>query len=243
GNEPLRSMYQSIFSGDFQEWYAGIEFGYSVGFRRAGAAISNARWNLSKERAVLREQELRISHDLSNTAREVKRNYELLKTNFNRQASDSDRVEALQARYESGLDNINFLLQAQQSLATSQSAYYRSLVDYQLSLRDFHQQKGSLLNYNGVQLSEGAWPAKAYQDAVERGRFFTPRANPEAVDVPAPVSSGGFRPGDVGAGVAGVPIAYGAPVASNEIMVASDPIEPMAEVDGANVAIPPPPSE
>ncbi|MFK7738592.1 MAG: TolC family protein [Pirellulaceae bacterium] len=225
-NEPLRSMYQSIFSGDFQEWYAGVEFGYAVGFRRASAAIANAKWSLSKDRAVLQEQELRISHDLSNAAREVQRNFELLKTNFNRQDSDRDRVEALQARYDSGLDNINFLLQAQQSLATSQSALYRSLVDYQLSLRDFHREKGSLLNYNGVSLSEGAWPAQAYQDAVERGRFFAPRANPEAVDVPAPVSSGGFQPGQVGAGVA-MPVGLNSNAAQGSVMLA-----PPAEIAG-----------
>ncbi|MEZ6074460.1 MAG: hypothetical protein R3C56_01930 [Pirellulaceae bacterium] len=102
------------------------------------------------------------------------------------------------------MDNINFLLQAQQQLATSpKAAYFRSLTDYQLALRDFHREKGSLLNYNQVGMSEGAWPAPAYQDAVERGRFFAPRSNPEQVDVPSPLSSGGFNPEQVGVGSEG----------------------------------------
>jgi hypothetical protein len=72
------------------------------------------------------------------------------------------------------------------------------LADYQLALRDFHREKGSLLNYNQVGMSEGAWPAPAYQDAYERGRFFAPRANPSDVDMPSPLSSGGFDPTQVG---------------------------------------------
>lgn len=199
-NNSANSLYQSIFEGDYQEWQAGLELNMPVGFRQASAAIANARWQLAREQAVLKEQELRISHDLSSAARQVSRAFELTESNFNRQASDREQVQALIARYESGLDNINFLLQAQQSLANSQSAYFRSLVDYQLALRDFHREKGSLLNYNQVGLSEGAWSGAAYQDAVERGRFFAPRISPEKVEVPRPASDGYFDPTQVGAG-------------------------------------------
>lgn len=197
------SLYQSILTGDFQEWQAGVEFGYPIGLRQAGAAVANARLNLAKEQTVLEEQELRISHDLSSAARQVRRNYALMLSIYDRQDSDRDQVEALQARYESGLDNINFLLQAQRDLAASQSAYYRALVDYQLALRDFHREKGSLLDYNQVGLSEGAWPVAAYRDAQQRGRFFAPRPHPEKVEVPCPISDGGFNPTQVGAGANG----------------------------------------
>ena len=198
-NNDLNSLYQDIFSGDYQEWQAGLELAYPVGMRQAGAALAHARMNLARDCARLKEQELRISHDLSNAARQVARSYALVLSNYNRQDSVQAQVEALQARYERGLDNINFLLQAQQQLSSSQSAYFRSLTDYQLALRDFHREKGSLLNYNQVGLSEGAWPAPAYQDAYQRGRFFAPRENPSAVEVPSPLSSGGFDPTQVGA--------------------------------------------
>ena len=194
----FNSLYQNIFTGNFQEWQAGLELAYPVGMRQAGAALAHARWNLARESARLKEQELRISHDLSNSARQVARSYQLVLSNYNRQDSVRAQVEALQARYERGLDNINFLLQAQQQLSTSQSAYFRALTDYQLALRDFHREKGSLLNYNQVGLSEGAWPAPAYQDAYERGRFFAPRSNPSAVEMPSPLSAGEFDPSQVG---------------------------------------------
>jgi outer membrane protein TolC len=226
------SMYQDIFSGDFQEWQAGFELSYPVGFRRASAAVANAQWNLARENAVLREQELRISHDLSSAARRIRRAYALTLANFSRQAADRDQVVALQARYESGLDNINFLLQAQQQLANSQSAYFRSLVDYQLALKDFHREKGSLLNYNQVGLSEGAWPSAAYQDAVERGRFFRPRSHPEQVEAPPPASNGAFDPTAVGANLQ-VPAEY-APEA--ELVEPAEDEMPLDNQDGSREA-------
>lgn len=192
------SVYQDLFAGNFQEWNAGIEWSRPVGLRQAGAAVTNARLNLARERAVLEETELKISHDLSNASRAVSRAFALMDANFNRQESDRAQVAALQARYEGGLDNINFLLQAQQQLATSQTAYFKALIDYQLALRDFNREKGALLQYNQIGMSEGPWDAAAYQDAQERGRYFAPRENGSNVTAPSPVSNGGFDPAQVG---------------------------------------------
>lgn len=197
------SLYQDIFSGNYQEWNAGVEWGYPVGLRQAGVAVANARFNLARERALLEETELRISHDLSTASRSVARAFALMDANYNRQESDRAQVAALQARYEGGLDNINFLLQAQQQLANSQSAYFRSLVDYQLALRDFNRERGALLQYNKVGMSEGPWAAEAYQDAQERGRFFAPRDNGANVVAPSSTSQGPFDPSSVGSPMLG----------------------------------------
>ena len=62
------------------------------------------------------------------------------------------------------------MLDAQRRRAQAESAYFRSLVDYNRSIAQFHFRKGSLLEYNGVFLSEGPWPGKAYFDAHRRAR-------------------------------------------------------------------------
>ncbi len=198
------SLYQNILTGQHQEWNAGLEWGYPVGMRQAGVAVSNARLNLAREHAVLEEIELRISHDLSNASRQLARAYALMELNYNRQLSDRDQVLPLYERWRvgakgpNGSEILNVLLQAQQQLASSQSAYFRSLVDYQLALRDFNREKGALLNYNKIGMSEGAWAAEAYQDAEERGRFFAPRENGSNVGAPSPISGGAFEPSHVG---------------------------------------------
>ena len=65
---------------------------------------------------------------------------------------------------------LDLLLQAQQRRAEAESAYYRSLVDYNRAIMRVHCRKGSLLEYNGIFLQEGPWPGKAYFDATRRAR-------------------------------------------------------------------------
>ena len=44
------------------------------------------------------------------------------------------------------------------------------MTNYAKSISQVHYRKGSLLEYNGVYLTEGPWPAKAYFDARRRAR-------------------------------------------------------------------------
>ena len=62
------------------------------------------------------------------------------------------------------------LINAYRSLAQAESDYFRSVTNYARSIAGVHFRKGSLLEYNGVYLTEGPWPAKAYFDARRRAR-------------------------------------------------------------------------
>lgn len=198
-NNQFSSLAQNITEGNFQEWQAGLEWNYNVGLRQASSAMRNAQLSLVRECSVLKEMELRISHDLSNSQRQIARSYAQVKTNYNRVEADQQQVEVLRNRYERGLININFLLLAQQSLATSTSGYHRALTDYMLALRDFHREKGSLLNYNQVRLAEAGYTDGAYSSAYQRGRDYTPRDPGTTVSVqPGPISHGSFSPEMVG---------------------------------------------
>ncbi|QDT09974.1 TolC family protein [Planctomycetes bacterium K23_9] len=191
------NLYQDITDGNYQEWQAGLEMNFPVGLRAASVAVSHARLNLNRERALLAESELRVSHDLSDAARQIKLAHQLLETNYNRYLSDVRQVDVLQRRYRDGTDNINFLLQAQRQVVTSELDFYRALQTYNLAIRDFHRQKGSLLAYNQVQLAEGAWSGGAGADAAHVGRFLAPQEDPQSVSRPAPVSNGRFDPSEV----------------------------------------------
>ena len=204
-NNQFESLAQSITEGNFQEWQAGFDWSYAVGLRQASAAVRHAQLNLARDMTILKEQQLRISHDLSNASRQISRSYVQLQINYNRIEADKKRIEVLDAKKEAGLgsrdrgeDYITFVLQAQQQLASSESAFYRSLVDYNLALRDFHREKGSLLAYNQVNLSEDALDGAMQQAAYQRGRHFTPRDNPEEVVVRNRVSQGPMNPSSVG---------------------------------------------
>jgi outer membrane protein TolC len=193
-DEELDDLFGSITSGNFQEAQLGVEFNMPVGLRLASLAVRSANLNLKREHALLNESELRVTHDLSDAARQIELTYQLLETNYNRYQADLKQVEVLRRRYQDGNDNINFLLQAQRQVVSSEIAFYQSLADYNLAVRDFHRQKGSLLAYNQIQLSEGEWAPGAGSDAYTVGRFLQPRPNPDMVTAPAPLTSGPFDP-------------------------------------------------
>ena len=225
------NLYQSITDGDFQEWQAGFEMNFPVGFRTASVAVSHAQLNLARERSLLAETELRISHDLSNASRQVKLTHQLMETNYNRYLADLRQVEVLERRYRDGSDNINFLLQAQRQVVTSETEFYRSLANYNLAIRDFHRQKGSLLAYNQVQIAEGPWNRDAKRDAIHVGKFLAPAANSSTLHRPAPISRGAFDPSEI----------QGAPETISEPIVTPvehfDPALPPPSASGQSIEV------
>jgi hypothetical protein len=164
------TAWESLTSGDFQEWEAGLQFSMPLGFRLGMTTVRHSQLLLARERAVLQDLELQVSHQLSQTIRDLDLSYGTTQTNFNQRAAAEDDVKAVAAIYDVGRVTLDLLLQAQQRRAQAESAYYRSLVDYNRAIMRVHWRKGSLLEYNGIFLQEGPWPGKAYFDATRRAR-------------------------------------------------------------------------
>ncbi|MBA3484492.1 MAG: TolC family protein [Pirellulales bacterium] len=164
------TAFESLTSGDFQEWEIGLQFAMPLGMRRGMTAVRNAQLAIARERAIMEDMELEVSHQLGDAVRDVDLNYGVAQTNFNRRAASEDEVEAVSAIFEVGRATLDLLLDAQRRRAEAESAYYRSLVDYNRAIMRMHFRKGSLLEYNGVYLAEGPWPGKAYFDAMRRAR-------------------------------------------------------------------------
>jgi outer membrane protein TolC len=193
GPTGFESAYQNLTIGDYQEWQLGVQMDVPIGFRREFTALRNAELQLARERAVLKEQEFRVSHDLSEAMRSMERAFQLMKTNLNRRVAAHHEVEALRARFDIGFEQLDVLLQAQRRRAEADSAYYRSLVDYTLAIRDIHYAKGTLLEYDEVALAEGPWTTQAYRDALQRSRHFAPRVFDYGLSHPRPISRGPYR--------------------------------------------------
>lgn len=164
------TAWESLTSGDFQEWEAGLQFSMPLGFRLGMTTVRHSQLLLARERAVLQDMELSVSHQLGQSIRDLDLSYGTTQTNFNQRNAAEDDVKAVAAVYDSGRVTLDLLLQAQQRRAQAESAYYRSLVDYNRAIMRVHYRKGSLLEYNGIFLQEGPWPGKAYFDATRRAR-------------------------------------------------------------------------
>jgi outer membrane protein TolC len=160
------SAYQNLLDGNFQEWNLGMEFNVPLGFRRGNAAVRHAQLMLARERSLLAEQERSIAHDLTNNIADAERAYEVSQTSYNRRVAAQEQLRSMQAAFES--DQVPFfqVLDAQRRLAEAESRFSLAQVDYALAVKNVHFEKGSLLDYNQIFLSEGPWPAKAYRDAM-----------------------------------------------------------------------------
>jgi outer membrane protein TolC len=164
------SAWGVLTSGEFQSWQLGLQASIPIGFRRELSGVRHHELLLARERALLHDLELEISHQLGDAIRDVDLNYGLVQTNFNRRVAAEAEVQAVNASYLADRATLDLVLDAQRRRSEAESAYYRALVDYNRGIMNVHYRKGSLLDYDGVYLTEGEWPAKAYFDALRQAR-------------------------------------------------------------------------
>lgn len=170
GDLPGSNAWSTLTDGNFQEWQLGLQASLPIGFRRELSAVRNAQLTLARDRAVLQDLELAISHELSEAIRQLDLAYKLAETNFNRRRAAADEVRAVEVSFDAGVATLDLVLDAQRRLAEAESDFFRAVVDYNLAIKDIELRKGSLLEYDGVYLAEGPWPGKAYFDARLRAR-------------------------------------------------------------------------
>ena len=168
GTGPFNNAVSDLFSGNFQEWQTGVELTFPIGFRRAYAAVRHAELQVARERELLYEQERAVVYDLSNSISEVERAYSLVETNHNRRNAAAEQVAAVKTAFEIDNATLDTLLDAQRRQSDADTAYYRSLVEYQLAVKNVQLEKGTLLDYNEISLNEGPSPDQAYIDAADR---------------------------------------------------------------------------
>ncbi len=167
-NPPFDNAYENLTGGDFQEWQLGVELTVPIGFRRAFSATRNAEMQLCRARAILREQEHQVLHDVSDAVSEMQRAYVVSQTAYNRFDAARQQLAAVKAAFDAEKAPLDLLLDAQRRLADAQSRYFRTLAEHAIAVKNVHFAKGTLLDYDGVYLSEGGWPRAAHADAARR---------------------------------------------------------------------------
>ena len=167
---PTRMRFRRSLTAISRNRKSGLQFSMPLGFRRELATVRNQQLLVARERAVLQDQELELSHQLTEAVRVMDTAYAGMQTNFNRVVAARDQVDALESAYEAGTVTVDLVLDAQRRLADALSSGFRSQADYNRNIAQVHFRKGSLLEYNDVYLAEGPWPAKAYFDAHRRAR-------------------------------------------------------------------------
>jgi outer membrane protein TolC len=176
---------ESFFDGELQEWALGLEYNAPLGFRRAHAAVRNSQLALVRETEILREQERFVHYGLSNAVSESKRAFESMDLQRLRLVAIVAQLDALKEKEESAEETpeLDVVLETHRRLLDARLRFHQSQVEYALSLRNVHFEKGTLLQYNNVYLAESIVPTKAQQDAAERIEHQDATVQPAVRDV------------------------------------------------------------
>ncbi len=164
------TAFDVLTEGNFQEASLLFNFQMPVGYRRELAGVRNAQLNLVREKSRLEDMELNTSHLLTTAVRNLDFNHQSAQTHFNRWKASQAEVDSVDALYRGGKTTLDLVLDAQRRRASAQIDYYRALTEYNKAIAEVHFRKGSLLEYNNIQLAEGPWADKAYWDALGRAR-------------------------------------------------------------------------
>ena len=164
----LGNAYDTLASNQQTGWNLGLQMSVPVGLRYAHAQVRQFELRLAKAQSVLRDQEIEISHEVAAAFRELDRTYLALQNNTARLAAAHDQHAALSAQHETDSQQTpaQTVFRAREGVAQAEIALASSVVEYNIALMNVQYRTGQLLEYDGVHLREGPWPAAAHEDAV-----------------------------------------------------------------------------
>ncbi len=97
-NQENSTAWGVLTSGQFQEWQLGLQLSMPIGFRRELSGVRHHELLIARERAILQDLELEVSHQLGDSIRDVDNFYGLSQTNFNRRVASEKEVQAVVAK-------------------------------------------------------------------------------------------------------------------------------------------------
>src|SRR5262249_38911006 len=151
------SAWNTLADGNYQEWQLGFEYSVPLGMRLGNVAVRHAELQLARDKAVLADQERVIVADVSDAMAQIDRPDQISRAYYNRLEAARKELVEVRKKYEAGwgIVTLDRLLDANRRAAEAESGYFRSVVDYNLSITNMYASRGALLDYDQVYLAEG----------------------------------------------------------------------------------------
>ena len=156
GTARFSSALTDAVSNDHGEWELGLTYDVAVGRRLAKTGIRNAELGLQRERAILRDQQQQLAHDLASSLREIELNYNEIQLNEMRLAAAQRTLEARQVAYEADKVGFDELLEAQRRLLESKLEFDEVRANYEIAKEGLMLVSGDLLQQHGVVIEQPA---------------------------------------------------------------------------------------
>jgi len=141
---------------EFPTWNVSLQVAYPIGTNPSEANYQRARITLDQNRTQLRQVELNIATQVTNTALQVEANWKRVEASRAARELAQRRLEAEQSKFEVGLSTNFFVVQAQRDLSDAENAELRAILDYRKSLVDFERVQLTSLGNAGISLNTAA---------------------------------------------------------------------------------------
>ncbi len=139
---------------NYLDYYVGVEFEVPIGNRGPRAAYRRAALQHSQAAAGLRQQLEAVILDVNVALRQLVTSYEQIGPVFESAEANKEEVRSIVARAERrDINTLTTELNARESLAATQRTLVDVMVKARLALIDLERAKGTLLEYNSIEIA------------------------------------------------------------------------------------------
>jgi outer membrane protein TolC len=176
---------------EFPTWNVALQVSYPIGTNPNEANYQRARITLEQNRTQLRQVELNIATQVTNTALQVEANWKRVEASRAARELAQRRLEAEQSKFEVGLSTNFFVVQAQRDLADAENVELRAILDYRKSLVDFERVQQTSLGNAGISLNTGGGNVGGTQGGVGTGQVGQQGGGQQGQGIPGVPGGGG----------------------------------------------------
>jgi len=146
--------FSEVSKHDYTEYYVGIDFELPIGNRARRAQLKQAKLGYAQSIAALKQAFEQVILDVNVAVRRLETRYDQIDPALQSVEASEDQVASIRARAESkDFLTLNNELNAEQGLAQARRDMLAAIIDYGISIIDLERAKGTLLQYNNVELA------------------------------------------------------------------------------------------
>jgi outer membrane protein TolC len=153
GNQPFSSAFRTLSEFDHGTYELGLEFVVPLGFRQARSGVQHAELQLSRENAILLEQERRVAHEVTAALQELARANSVAHAQRKRLEATEAALTAIDEALRAERTTLDVRLAAERRRLDARLAYTRVLADHAIALKNIEWKRGALPHNAGVYIS------------------------------------------------------------------------------------------
>ena len=154
------------FKSDFPTWSLQLQVNYPIGASTAETNLARTRLQNSQTRKQLQSEELQVTTQIRDLARNVQTNSKRIDATRASRALAEKRLEAEEKKFQAGMTSSFLVIQAQRDLSLARNNELQATIDYLKSVVDYETSQQAPLSGGGSglapiqQVITGARPAQ-----------------------------------------------------------------------------------